>query len=189
MSDNTRKKVDVSQVLEGTQKKWKCKYDGKDGSSTDICPAIVLGENTGAHEIVFQITSGSAKFAAQPLDAIWVQRGTKPLQKGSDPQIAGVKLRANGKELVVLDWNDEKTDLYYQLNFDDSTKIDPVITNGGGTNLTDPSGVAETQSTTQKSAETSASLFELGSSAFWILFLTVIVATIIGRLILRLFKL
>ncbi len=62
--------------------------------------------------------------------------GSKPNaqpQKGADNgQIAGPKILNNGKQLVIVDWNDAPGQLYYHMNFKGYGPLDPIIDNGGG---------------------------------------------------------
>lgn len=98
-------------------------------------PRVKLPQDSGAHVITFDIIGNSSgiTFAQDPL---WVQMGSKPVQKpapGSDNgQIGAWKVLNNGKQLVVVDWNDIPGDLHYALNFNGYRQLDPVIENGGG---------------------------------------------------------
>lgn len=114
-------------------KNWSLTYDGVTGTNQSNYPTIVLDENSGPQFLTFTITGSSgAKFSGDP---IWVAQGAKPNQKSQHAQIPAWQVKGGGKKLVVFDWNDnpQKTNLYYRLNFDDNSALDPIIQNGGGT--------------------------------------------------------
>ena len=126
---------------------WKVAHDGKSGKKSTDYPKVKLKQDTGAHVITFDIEgSNTITFSNDP---IWVVSGTtkpsqKPLPGADNGQIGGWKVMNNGKQLVVIDWNDAPGDLAYQLNFNGHPSLDPVIQNGGGVKPPAPVGkVAE----------------------------------------------
>ena len=112
---------------------WKINHGGQSGSDPAHFPHISLDPGSGPWLIHFTINNpgNSIKFAGQ--DPIWVQANTKPAASTLDPQIVAVLPSADGKELFVLDKNDNPNaqTLYYSLQFTGHGKVDPIIDNGG----------------------------------------------------------
>jgi hypothetical protein len=99
-------------------------------------PHLKLAKDSGAHVLTFDIVGNSNGITFDPQDPLWIQMGSKPNtqpQKGSDNgQIGGPKILNNGKQLVIVDWNDVPGQLYYHMNFKGYAPLDPIIDNGGG---------------------------------------------------------
>jgi hypothetical protein len=99
-------------------------------------PHVKLAKDSGAHVLTFDIVGNSKDITFDPQDPLWIQMGSKPNaqpQKGADNgQIAGPKILNNGKQLVIVDWNDAPGQLYYHMNFKGYGPLDPIIDNGGG---------------------------------------------------------
>jgi hypothetical protein len=99
-------------------------------------PHVNLAKDSGAHVLTFDIIGNSNGITFDPQDPLWIQMGSKPNaqpQKGADNgQIAGPKILNNGKQLVIVDWNDAPGQLYYHMNFKGYGPLDPIIDNGGG---------------------------------------------------------
>ena len=145
-------KVKVAEIRpDATKKKWKLKYDGKEGSDPGTYPVIEAEEEEGPHLIVFSIKDGQGVTFSEK-DPIWVHEGAaSPTQPGLHDQIPAWRVRDSGKKLVVFDWNDQKVDLSYRLNFNGADPLDPIIKNGGGTTQpivepSPPTGTAQSAS-------------------------------------------
>ena len=99
-------------------------------------PNLHLDKDSGAHVITFDIVGNSNGITFDPLDTLWAQMGSKPTSqppKGADNgQIGGWQILNNGKQLVIVDWNDQPGQIYYHINFKGSGPLDPIIDNGGG---------------------------------------------------------
>ena len=111
---------------------------GGNGDHPGNYPQIKLDEDSGAHILTFDIVGGQGITFSN--DPIWVwtnnPTGQKPTGHSEDPQIPAPKVLNHGKQLVVVDWNDQAGTLQYQLNFMKNGAawhpLDPVIINGGG---------------------------------------------------------
>jgi hypothetical protein len=118
----------------GPGKNWKVTHGGQSGSSPGSYPHVSLTPDSGPWLIHFKINDpgNSVTFAADP---IWVQQGSKPGSHAMDPQITAVIASADGKELFVLDKNDNPSSqtLYYSMQFNKHGQLDPIIDNGGHT--------------------------------------------------------
>ena len=111
---------------------WKMNHKGQSGSDPGSYPHISLAPDSGPWLIHFTINNpgSSIKFAADP---IWVQPNSKPTGPIIDSQIVAKAVSSDGKELFVLDKNDNPNAqaLYYRLQFTGHGKLDPIIDNGG----------------------------------------------------------
>lgn len=110
----------------------------QDGVTWHNVPPVKLPPNTGEYWVKFQIT-GSNTVTFNENEPIWVRSGTKPdVVNKSEVQLpaACMKVSADGKELTVLDLNNNNTaqpvQLHYRLNFKNYKELDPIIENGGG---------------------------------------------------------
>lgn len=126
--------VKLTPLGDATSTDWKVTHGWSSGSKPSDYPQVKLSKDSGAHVITFDIKGdNTVTFSSDPL---WVQAGSKPNQKppaGADNgQIGAWKVLNNGKQLVVVDWNDASGQLYYHLNVDNHGALDPIIDNGGG---------------------------------------------------------
>ncbi|MEO6581373.1 MAG: hypothetical protein ABIN68_01025 [Sphingomicrobium sp.] len=108
---------------------------------------IELKPDTGGHEMMFNLiddTDLDLLFLSDATDAIWVQPDTCPAGKcNNGGQITPVSVENGGKQLRVTNANTgDPVDLHYALNFNGKPSTtgppyshDPVIRNGGGTNI------------------------------------------------------
>ncbi|MFP5329892.1 MAG: hypothetical protein ACLGHC_07130, partial [Alphaproteobacteria bacterium] len=100
-----------------------------------------------------------------------------------DPQIAAVHVTSDGKELLVVNKNDNpmsqgKLELHYQLNFDGYDPLDPIIENGGKP-LIEPG---------KKDLGTALSTVSWNAQSIGIAILAVVVLLFLGGLIGRILK-
>jgi hypothetical protein len=128
--------VKITPLDPPTSTNWRVTHGFSGSSDPKDYPHVKLSKDSGAQVITFNIqgTNGTTFNKADPL---WVQAGSKPSQKppvGADMgQIGAWKVMNDGKQLVVLDWNDAAGTLYYQLNVDGGHgPLEPIIDNGGG---------------------------------------------------------
>src|SRR6185503_9708476 len=116
----------------GVGNNWTVNHGGHSGSNPSTYPHVSLPLNTGPWMIHFKIDNPGSNitFAADP---VWVQQGSKPNVHTIDYQIIGVAASSDGKDLFVLDKNDNPNaqTLYYSLRFNGHTKLDPILDNGG----------------------------------------------------------
>lgn len=133
-----KKDVELTPQPAGPGKvKWKVKHGGNSGEDDASYPHVTLPANSGPHLIVFDIPKANPNITFDKNDPIWVKENGKPLSKIDHPQIAATFVSNDGKQLVVLDRNDNDAAqpplaLYYQLNFNGTAdKLDPIIDNGG----------------------------------------------------------
>lgn len=140
-------------------------------------PPVQLPPKTGDWLIVFQLKGDHAKNVAFDVsDPIWVRANAKPDQANkTHEQISALHVTGDGKELIVLDRNDnpETTpplQLHYRLNFQGHGPLDPIIENGGGPNQVygPPSG---------------GSAFQLSTETIALALLAAVVLLLIGGLI------
>lgn len=124
--------VTLDPLTGGPGHNWKVTHGGQSGSDPSTYPTITLTPGSGPWLIHFTIQNpgNNITFGKDP---IWVQPTSKPTNHTIDPQINAVVASSNGKELFVLDKNDNPTPqtLYYSLQFTGHGQVDPIITNGG----------------------------------------------------------
>lgn len=102
---------------------------------------IKVDKDSGPHLISFELPQNQTTISFDRSDPIWVQAGSKPTKKTEHDQIPAWVVTEDGKELILLDLNDNDSsqgtlELHYQLNFASPTKpLDPIIENGGGPKL------------------------------------------------------
>jgi hypothetical protein len=140
VQDNAVQQVQDTQLEQiGTQKvqliwkqaenKWMVKLNG--GPEKDPATAkTTLAKDSGPAMFIVDITGNSATFKDPGGLTVW--EGSKSNPQGS-AQIFGPVITTNGK-LVFWDLNQgNQVSLFYSLNLNDGTSIDPIIENGGGT--------------------------------------------------------
>ena len=129
---NNVQEVTLDPLNGGPGNNWTVNHGGHSGSSPSTYPHVSLPLNTGPWIIHFKIDNpgNNITFAADP---VWVQQGSKPTSKTLDSQIIGVVASTDGKDLFVLDKNDNPNaqTLYYSLQFNGHGKLDPILDNGG----------------------------------------------------------
>lgn len=103
-------------------------------------PPVQLPPNSGSWLVSFELTGNHAQtqnVTFKSNDPIWIRPHQKPDQSNkTDAQIAGAYVTPDGKNLVVLDLNNNDSNqgeipLHYQLNFNNYGALDPIIENGG----------------------------------------------------------
>lgn len=131
--------IELTPTKTATGTTWELCADGKCDNKPPY-PMLDLKEDTGPYAIVFTINDNSnppIRFQGNADDAIHIQPNSKPNGKKYDPggQLGSASL-TKGKQTLILTDKNEGTgvDFHYALNFNDGSKIDPVIRNGGGTN-------------------------------------------------------
>lgn len=124
--------VTLDPLAGGPGHNWKVSHGGQSGSDPSTYPAITLTPGSGPWLIHFTIQNHGSNITFDS-DPIWVQPASKPASHTIDPQITAVVPSSDGKELFVLDKNDNPTQqtLYYSLQFTGHGQVDPIITNGG----------------------------------------------------------
>lgn len=102
-------------------------------------PPVQLPPKSGEWLISFQLKGNAAQNVTFDSAApMWVRADAKPDEANKKhPQIAAMHVTSDGKELIVLDRNNNPEDagpleLHYRLNFDGYADLDPIIENGGG---------------------------------------------------------
>ena len=118
----------------GVGNNWTVNHGGHSGSTPGTYPEVSLLKDSGPWIIHFKINNpgNNIKFAADP---IWAQPNSKPTSPILDSQINGWVASSDGKELFVLDKNDNPSGqkLYYSLQFTGHGTLDPILDNGGHT--------------------------------------------------------
>jgi hypothetical protein len=146
---------------------------------------IKVDKDSGPHLISFELPQNQTTISFDRSDPIWVQAGSKPTKKTEHDQIPAWVVTEDGKELVLLDLNDNDSsqgtlELHYQLNFASPTKpLDPIIENGGGPKLT---------SGTETGARPGCSPIEWDSTTLVVAALAAVILLIVGGLIGRALK-
>jgi hypothetical protein len=109
------------------------------GGQWHTVPPVQLPPNSGEWLISFQLTGNTPQNVTfNRADPMWVRAKQKPDQANkTNPQITAMHVTSDGKELIVLDSNSNPKDegvlpLHYQLNFNGTSALDPIIENGGG---------------------------------------------------------
>jgi len=129
---NNVQEVTLDPLNGGPGNNWTVNHGGHSGSSPSTYPHVSLPMNTGPWIIHFKIDNpgNNITFAADP---VWVQQNSKPTSHTIDSQIIGVAASSDGKDLFVLDKNDNPhaQTLYYSLQFNGQGKLDPILDNGG----------------------------------------------------------
>lgn len=124
--------VTLDPLTGGPGNNWKVTHGTHSGSTPSTYPHVSLPLNSGPWIIHFKIVDpgNSITFGADP---IWIQQNSKPSSHTIDPQINAVIASGDGKELFVLDKNDNPTGqtLYYSLQFKKHGNLDPILDNGG----------------------------------------------------------
>lgn len=125
--------VTLDPLAGGPGHNWKVNHNGQSGSDPGHYPHVSLGTGTGPWLIHFTINNPGASIKFSANDPIWVQPNSKPTGPTLDSQIVAVLPSADGKELFVLDKNDNPNPqtLYYSLQFTGHGAVDPIIDNGG----------------------------------------------------------
>lgn len=129
---NNVQEVTLDPLNGGPGNNWTVNHGGHSGSTPSTYPHVSLPLDSGPWIIHFKINNpgNNITFAADP---VWVQKNSKPTNHTIDSQIIGVAASSDGKDLFVLDKNDNPTaqTLYYSLQFNGQTKLDPILDNGG----------------------------------------------------------
>jgi len=131
--------VTVQPLTGGSGNKWNVGHKGHSSSDPKDYPHVNLPLDSGPFLIHFVITNPGNSVTFDTADPIWIQPGSKPNSHIVDPQIVAVVPSADGKELFVLDKNDNYPPpsppqaLYYKLNTKGHGPVDPIIDNGGTT--------------------------------------------------------
>lgn len=158
------KKIDVIGQMNGANFEWQLGGDvSGNGPAKD--KRTDIGKDSGPHYLTYKITGAPAQnviFAQDAISVATTSAATKT--KSSHSQIAW-KVKSDGKELMVFDWNSETVDLYYQLNFVGAPSIDPIIQNGGG-----GGGQPNPKSISAAILVASAAAFFLGMFAYRVFF-------------------
>lgn len=131
---NNVQEVTLDPLNGGPGNNWTVHHGGQSGSTPSTYPEVSLVKDSGPWIIHFKINSpgNNITFSSDP---IWVQPGSKPTSHTIDPQINAVKASADGKELFILDKNDNPNgqQLFYSLQFNGHGSVDPILDNGGHT--------------------------------------------------------
>lgn len=116
---------------------WRVTHDGKTGDHPGNYPAVKLDTDSGQQFIKFQLSGNHQGITFKEDYPIWVKAGGKPAPQETHPQIPYWTTAAQGKELIILDLNDNPPTpplkLHYVLNFNGHEPLDPIIDNGGTT--------------------------------------------------------
>ncbi len=128
--------VTIQPLAGGSGNKWNVGHKGHSSSDPKDYPHVNLPTDGGPYLIHFVISNPGNSVRFVQNDPVWVQPNSKPGTHVIDPQIAAVVVSSDGKELFVLDKNDNypsPQSLYYQLNTTGHGSVDPIIDNGGTT--------------------------------------------------------
>jgi hypothetical protein len=128
--------VTVEPLTGGNGNRWNVGHKGHSSSNPNDYPHVNLPTDSGPYLIHFIINQPGYSVTFDSGDPVWVQPGSKPKTHTVDGQIAAVVTSSDGKELFVLDKNDNYPSpqtLYYQLNTKGHGNVDPIIDNGGTT--------------------------------------------------------
>jgi hypothetical protein len=118
--------------------KWMVKLnDGPEENPTTAKTELKQGLGPTMFEVDIQ---GDTDAAFKDIDGFIVWEGQKKAVKSGSTQILGPVLiydkNNRATKLFFFDLNQgNAVTLYYGFNFDDGTSVDPIIDNGGGTNL------------------------------------------------------
>jgi hypothetical protein len=160
----------------GPGNNWTVHHGGQSGSTPSTYPQVSLLKDSGPWIIHFKINNpgNNITFAADP---IWVQQNSKPASHTIDSQINGIVASSDGKELFVLDKNDNPNGqtLYYSLHFTGHGQVDPIIDNGGHSMI----GAIPTTTTAANTVTLQYAVFGV------VLLAAFIVGAIVGRLVRR----
>src|SRR5687768_5982594 len=112
------KKVEIELVRnEAGKLEWEISTGWWSSGGPGNYPVIKLDKDDGPDLIVWKIKNPDQNIKFSSTEPIWVQEGSKPLKFAESSQISDPKVMANGKKLVVVDWNNNSgtIDLHYQL--------------------------------------------------------------------------
>ncbi len=124
----------VHLVWKKHENKWMVKLNGG-GEENPSTATIDLKQGVGPTMFEVDI-QGDTDATFKDIDGLIVWEGQKKAVKSGSTQILGPILSNDKKKLFFFDLNQGgAVKLYYGLNFEDGTSVDPIIDNGGGTNL------------------------------------------------------
>ena len=118
----------VHLIWKQAENKWKVKLNN--GPEQDPSSAkTILAKDIGPTIFVVDIAGKSVSFKNPGGLTVWENSKSGP---AGSAQISGAVITKSGK-LIFSDVNKgDPVEIYYGLNLDDGTSIDPIIDNGGG---------------------------------------------------------
>jgi hypothetical protein len=113
--------------------KWMVKLnDGPEENPTTAKTDLKKGDGPTMFEVDIE---GDTDATFKDIDGLIVWEGQKKAVNSGSTQILGPILSDDRTKLYFFDLNQgAAVRLYYGLNFEDGSSVDPIIDNGGGTN-------------------------------------------------------